>query len=190
MEKFSKKKKKVEKKSKDEILYEDNYMKVLKGRDEWSFVAENDNVCCIPILTEYNQILVRREIIPPYKYNDGKDYHLTAISGTVEEGETPEETVRRELVEEAGIMLKDNYVIEIYDSLYKNKGNTSKYHLVIIPLMEYEYSEVAASGDGSKLEKESSTVKVNIKNIKQLIPSDIVTRMLLNDVMDFLNISH
>ena len=128
------------------------------------------------------------EVVPPYNYRDDAEYHLTCISGTVEDGESLESCIRRELQEEAGILVRDNIKIEIHDSLYKSKTQSSKFHLCILPLSLYEYDEVLATGDGSETESLSKTVAIDIKDINRLFPSDIVTRLLLNDVKKYMNI--
>ena len=91
MDKFSKLEKKKPKKAEAEELFDGGYLKIVK-KDNWTFLTESDNACVLPILLDENKILVRMEVVTPFKYRDKNDYHLTCISGTIEEGETPLKT--------------------------------------------------------------------------------------------------
>ncbi len=186
MDKFTKIQKKEVKKPQTEELYKGEYLQIVK-KDNWEFLTEKDNACVLPILLDENKILVRMEIITPFNFRDKKQHHLTCISGTIEDGETPEECVRRELEEEAGIVLRSNVVIEIYEALYKSKTQSSKFHLCILPLNYYNYDEVIAKGDGSKEEAASKTVEVEFDNVDKLNPSDVVTALLLSEAKKYLN---
>jgi 8-oxo-dGTP pyrophosphatase MutT (NUDIX family) len=187
MDKFSKLGKKKTKKE-NNVLFDAESMKIVKSGG-WNFIEEPDNVCVLPIIIENNEILLRMEVIPSYQSKDGQDYHLTCISGTIEEGEKPEECLIREMEEEAGLILRDSVVIEFFDVLYKSKSGSSRFHLCILPLNYYQFEETIAKGDGSKTEELSKTVRVNIKNIKNLFPSDIVTKLLLEEGKKYLNIN-
>jgi len=112
MEKFSKLKPKTDIiEGKDDVLYSNNYIKVINYED-WTIVKESDFVVCIPYLIDYNQIILRHEYIPTFKYVDGQDYHVTVLSGGIEVGETPERAILRELEEEAGIVVSPEYKVE------------------------------------------------------------------------------
>jgi len=190
MDKFTKIKKNKDKEDKkgDPILFKKDYLTV-RSSDNWIYTEESDSVCVIPILIEENKVLLRMEVIPPFQSVDGREHHLTCISGTIEEGESAEECLVRELEEEAGIILRDNVVVEIFDVLYKSKSGSSRFHLCVLPISIYQYDETIAKGDGSNIEKISKTVKVSSGNLNNLSPSDIVTKLLIGEVKKYLNIS-
>lgn len=171
----------------DVLLYDSEYIKIKKVED-WTVLLESDSVCMIPILMSERKILVRNEYVPSYKYRDGGDYYLTAISGTIEKFEDVDETIRRELVEEAGVKLNETYKIDILGSLFKSKTGSSKFHYCIIPLYSNEYTDVYATTDGSRTEALSKTVKVDFSYINKLSPSDTITKLLLDEVKKFLNL--
>lgn len=188
MDKFSKKSKEAPKEEpKEKVLFKNDYITVM-DKDGWSFVKESDLVCVMPILVDRQQILIRYEKIPPFTLKDGKSAHVTAISGTMEEGETREQTLIREIEEEAGIRLKDSVAIEFFDKLYASKGNTMQINMCILPLYNYDFFDVEARGDGSKHEEQSSTVHLGWEHIDDIIVEDMVTRLLLNKTKEFLNI--
>jgi len=189
MEKFSKLKPKDEfADTKDKVLYGDKHFKVIEYED-WHILKEKDTVVCIPYLVESNQFIIRYEYIPPFKYADGQEYHLTVISGGIEQGETPERTLLRELEEEAGLVLREDYQIDDnMKPLFINKASVNKYHPYILPLNEKDYHEVIAKGDGSKAEELSKSVKIDVKYLSSLNPSDLITDYMLVKLKEYLNL--
>ena len=188
MEKFSKLKPKTDfVEDKEDIVYSNDYVKVINFED-WTIVKESDFVVCIPYLIDSNQIILRHEYIPTYKYVDGQDYHITVLSGGIEVGETPERALLRELEEEAGIVVSPDYKVEFMKPLFVSKGNASKYHPCIIQLTERDYHEVVAKGDGSEAEKKSQSVKVDVKYLNSINASDLITEYMIEQMKDYLNI--
>lgn len=189
MEKFTKLKPKTEfTEDKDDILFSNKYMKVINYED-WTIIKESDFVVCIPYLIDSNQIILRHEYIPTFKYVDGQDFHVTVLSGGIEQGETPDRAILRELEEEAGLVVSPEYKIEFMKPLFISKGNASKYHPCIIQLTEREYHEVVAKGDGSEAEKKSQSVKVDVKYLNSINSSDLITDYMILKLKDYLNMS-
>ena len=187
MEKFSKLKPKNEfTEPDDEILYQDDKIKVVNYED-WSLIKEKDCVVCIPYLIDTNQIVLRYEYIPTFKYVDGQEYHVTLVGGGIEVGESPEMAIVRELEEEAGIVLREDFKLEEMKPLFMTKGTANKYYPYILTLTERDYHEVIAKGDGSKAEDISRSVKVDVKYIKSLNPSDLITDYMLMKIKEYLN---
>ena len=188
MEKFSKIKPKNEfDEGKEKVLYSDEAIKVIDFED-WSIIKEKDMVVCIPYLIEKNEFILRYEYIPTYKFVDGQEYHATVVGGQVETGEAIETAMLRELEEEAGIVVNENYKLDALKPLYISKGMTAKYHPFIIPLNEREYSETIAKGDGTKVEKMSKSVKVSGKFIDSVKTSDLITDYMLLKLKEYMNL--
>ena len=185
--KFSKLKPKKDKEQADEVVFSDEHFSIIKY-DDWSIIKSNDSIICIPILIETNQIIMRYEYIPTFKYATGQDYHLTLVAGGIEKGEDPKTALFRELEEEAGIVVREDYLVEDMKPLFATKGSTSKYYPFILPLNERDYHEVIAKGDGSKAEALSKAVKVDIKFLDSLNPSDIITEYMILKVKEYLNL--
>jgi 8-oxo-dGTP pyrophosphatase MutT (NUDIX family) len=172
--------------NKDKLVYKDFAIQIY-DYDDWRFVKQKDGVICIPYLIETNQIIVRQEYIPSYKYVDGHDYHLHLVGGGIELGETPELALLRELQEEAGLVLRDNFNIEFDKPLFVAKHCSARYFPCILPLNENDYHEIVIKGDGTKFEQMAQTVKLDLKYLNSLNSSDVITELMLEKLKRYLN---
>ena len=105
-----------------------------------------------------------------------------------EEGEMDLEELLRELEEEAGIVLREDYQLEALRPLFINKASANKYYPYLLPLSERDYHEVVAKGDGSKEEEMSKAVKVDVKYLSSLNPSDLITDYMILKLKEYLNL--
>lgn len=172
---------------KDEVIFSDDNFQVVKYED-WSILKERDTVVCIPYLIETNQIVLRYEYIPTFKYVDGQEYHVSLVGGGIEKGENPDRALLRELEEEAGIVLREDYKLEPLKPLFMNKGSVNKIYPYILVLTERDYHEVIAQGDGSEEESKSKSVKVDIKYINSINSSDVITDYMVLKLKQELNL--
>jgi len=187
MDKFSniKKGQKKDMELSDKTLYKGNTLSIV-GYKDWEFVKEGDMVAVLPYLRDEASIILRHEWIPTYQYhyknhNDYKKvtHFLTTLTGTVEAGETLQNTVRRELYEEAGIVLSNAYSVEMDKHLFLSKGNVTQYHTCIVEIRYNDFRLTAPKGDGSVGEKLSSSVKISLGDIDELRTHDLITEYML-----------
>lgn len=175
------------KKKKEDILFENEWMKIINYED-YTTILQSDCVFCAPVLIEKNQLVIRKEYIPSFKYKTGQEYHLSFVGGGIEIGETPEQALLRELQEEAGLILRDNYKVEIMKPLFLSKAGAAQCYLSILYLTENDYEETRPTTDGTKFEKMSHTAKVDIKYLDSLLTSDLVTEFLLMKLKQEMNL--
>ena len=187
MDKFSKLRPKTETEKKDKELFSKGPLKVIEFED-WSIIKTKDCILCIPILIETNQVILRHEYIPTFKYVDGQEYHITLVGGGIEKGEDPKTALFRELEEEAGIVVREDFEVEELKPLFVSKGSMNKYYPFILRLTERDYHEVIAKGDGSKEEQMSKSVKVDIKYLSSVNTSDLITDYMLSKLKEYLNL--
>jgi 8-oxo-dGTP pyrophosphatase MutT (NUDIX family) len=183
MQKFTTalKSKKVE--EKPVITHEDGVLKVMHYKD-WTITSEKDMIIVLPYFPEEGYILLRSEYIPTYQWSyremyKNTDNFLTILSGGIEEGETPENAIRRELIEESGLIISNMTQIEIDSPLHISKGSLTKYYPCLLELRYNDFKQTAAVGDGSLSEKLSNTIKVSIADIDDLICHDLITQYML-----------
>ncbi len=174
---------------KEKVIYtNDKNLKVIEFED-WHIIKERDCVCCIPYLIESNQIVLRYEYIPTFKYATGQEYHVTLVAGGIENGEAPNMALLRELEEEAGIVLREDYVLDAMKPLFMSKGSVNKFYPYILPLSERDFTEKIATGDGSKAEKLSKSVRVDVKYIDSINASDLITDYMLMKLKEYMNLN-
>jgi len=189
MEKFTKMKPLTDfSPKKKDIAWKNDHITVI-DYEGWSFTEESDMVVCIIHLIEQNQFILRHEYIPTFKYVEGQEHHLTVLSGGIKKGESPERALLREIEEEAGIVIDPDFVIEIDKPLFVSKGCIDQYYPCIITLTEKDYHEVVAKTDGSKAEKKSQTVKLNMKYINSVNSSDVITEYMMLKFKEYSNIN-
>jgi len=87
----------------EEILYKGKYLDMIKYKDT-EILQIKDKVAILPYFRDEATFLMRLEYITAYQYrNRDKSNlkritnYLTVITGTMEQGEAPEQTIRREL---------------------------------------------------------------------------------------------
>jgi len=185
MDKFTKIVKQEAKEEKnDNVVYQD--FLTVKKVDDFEFVVEPDRIVVLPYVKDEGYVYLRSENVPSWldKYKGQKlgktTQFLTVISGTIEKNETPEQTLRRELYEEAGIALNQFYNFDIIGPYFESKGNSSQFYLCLMELNYTDYKLVAAPGDGTKAEALARNLKVSIADLDQIRINDMATKMLID----------
>ncbi|MEL6867117.1 MAG: NUDIX hydrolase [Bacteroidota bacterium] len=102
-------------------------------------------------------------------YKKGPGWILEIVAGMVEKGESPENTIRREILEEIGYEVEQ---IEYISTFYLSPGGSSERILLY-------YAEVSdeqfQEGEGGGLEDEHEDIQVKripIEEVQQLLQSD------------------
>ncbi|MDZ7344491.1 MAG: NUDIX hydrolase [candidate division KSB1 bacterium] len=151
---------------KDEQVVLDDFFKVVAGRLRFEkfdgemspevrrLCLERGEAVAVVLFNRSNHslILIEQFRYPVYRaqqYRNGWLYEL--VAGVVESGETPEEVVRREVLEEAGYQVEN---IEFLTRVYPTPGGTSE-------RISIYYAEVAQKkSDGGGLAIEHEDIRV------------------------------
>jgi 8-oxo-dGTP pyrophosphatase MutT (NUDIX family) len=168
-----------------DVKYKGDYLKVI-GYKNFEFVSEAHMVVILPYFRDEGFIIMRHEYVPTYQYfyKDSNDYKgitnfLTVVTGTVEKGESLENTVRRELYEETGIVLSNLYKVEIDKNLFLSKGNVAQYHTCFVELRYNDYKLVKPKSDGSEEENLSKAIKISLGDIDDIKTHDLITEYMI-----------
>jgi len=196
MEKFTKVKKEQEKNvqlNDNSVVYKGDHISVIK-KEDYEYIVEKDKISCLIYVKDEGYLIMRSEPVTPwqdkYKNNINKlsGLFLTVVSGTIEQGETPAACLRRELYEEAGIVMSEFYQFEIEGPFFSNKGNTSQVYTCLMELSYNDFRLVAAPGDGSKTEKLSRTLKISLGDLDEIKVNDMITQYLFTKLKKEYNV--
>jgi 8-oxo-dGTP pyrophosphatase MutT (NUDIX family) len=170
----------------DETLYNGKYLDIIKYKDI-EILKVNDKVAIIPYFRDEATFLMRLEYLPSYQYkNRDKSNiknitnYLTVITGMIEDGETPEQTIRRELHEEAGLVLNNMYPFEVEGPFFTDKYSSSQIWICLLELPVNSYRQIKPPTDGSKHEKLSRSIRVSVGDIDQIVNNDLITKYLVS----------
>ena len=150
-------------------------------------ISEKDGVCVLPILIGHKNgplFGLRRELIPPYTVKSGDKMFYTAISGGIEEGENAQQTMVRELKEEAGLTLQ-RYTVVYHKPMHTMKASVNLVHFVIIKVMEWESGNPTT--DGTRYEKVAHTEFVTEEELEEILRRDNVDFLLTGLVSIYRN---
>lgn len=151
-------------------------------------VHEPDVIMVFPILAVKSKFVnglinyylgIRKEHCPPYRMKDenNNEFFYTSITGRRDiEGESVEETMKREMIEEAGIKLIDYKVIFELKDMPLCK--TTDLRATIYGLIIDSFEKVEAVGDGTLNEEMSSTIFVNLNKMEDILKKPNVDFLL------------
>jgi len=159
-------------------LWQGEFISVISPIEiEYECINEHDSMQVLPLIIPKNAIsiddaylIIRKEFCPPYMIKDklGNKFFYTIISGMMDkENETPEQTMSRELIEEAGIKLLNYDIIYNLNDIPYTKVTSSRLNLFIISIKNFE--RVEATGDGTENEKISKSIAVKLKNMDNIL---------------------
>jgi len=170
----------------DEVLFNGKYLDVIKYKDT-EILKINDKVAIIPYFRDEATFLMRLEYLPSFqlKNRDKSNLknitnYLTVITGSIEDGDTPEQTIRKELHEEAGIVLNNLYGFEFEGPFFADKYSTCQMWICLLELPVNSYRQVKPPTDGSKHEKLSRCIRVSLADIDQIVNNDLITKHLIS----------
>jgi hypothetical protein len=177
------------------IIFEENDLKIIKYKDT-NIVEEKDLVVILPYIRNEGFFILKHEYLPTYNYfyrnNDqfkNVNNYLTVITGEQEVGENLNNTVRRILFKETGIVLSNLYQFNFTNSLFIHKTNVSKYIPIILDLNYNDYKETIPDYNEIKItDMISKCIKISLGDIDDIKAHDLITSYMLNTLKMSLNI--
>lgn len=148
-------------------LWKGNHFHVISpGEESWEAVHESDMVLALPRVD--GNYIIRKEYCPSYGVKDEGDHDRfwTMVSGTIEEGERPIETLKREMAEETPIRPERIRLFERRKEIPFVKLSTQRvtfYHFDVL-----QYTKTEAEGDGTEIEEKSTHNVVDYDRLQEL----------------------
>ncbi|MBN1214206.1 MAG: NUDIX domain-containing protein [Candidatus Lokiarchaeota archaeon] len=173
----------------DDVLFSGNHIDIVKYKDT-EILKVGDKVAVLPYFRDEATFLMRLEYTPAYQLKNREHIqlrtitnYLTITTGGIEKGETPEQTIRRELYEENGIVLNNMYPFEIEGPFFTDKYNTSQIYVCLLELPVNSYRQVKPPTDGSEHEKLSKPIRISIGDINQIVNNDLISKYLIDKLI-------
>jgi len=180
MEKFTRIDKKEKKKIQPESKYVGKDINIIEY-DNWDIIIGKDKIAILPYLKDEGFILLRYENIPAYQYKYQKiekyknvTNFLNIIKGDINKNETPQQAIRRILVNDCGLILNQNFPITIDKVLFKDEKNTGQYYISLIELNYNDFRQ----GPLKKSEEEKRVIKLSLGDIDNIKTFDLITDYL------------
>jgi 8-oxo-dGTP pyrophosphatase MutT (NUDIX family) len=160
-----------------DTLYHGKFIDLISPKEyPYECLHEKDNVIIIPIID--NKVGIRSEFCPPYFVKGKTDTtnYYTVISGGKEDNEDIKDTSIRELMEEAGIIIKEAKLYRIYEDIAFVKNTDMKASLTLLLISKYDKEE--AKGDGTENEDKSKTIWVTLEELDKVLKKDNIDALL------------
>jgi len=169
----------------EEVLFKGNHLDIIKYKDT-EILQIGDKIAILPYFRDEANFLMRLEYTPAYQYKNidkqnlrNITNYLTTITGAMKEGETPEQTIRRELYEEGGIILNNMYNFEVEGPFFVQKYSTGQIWICLLELPVNSYRQIKPPTDGSEHEKLSKCIRVSVGDINQIVNNDLISKYLI-----------
>jgi len=173
----------------DEVIFNGKHLDVIKYK-EVEILQTKDKVAILPYFRDEATFLMRLEYTPAYQYkNRDKSNlkkvtnYLTMITEGIEEGETPEQTVRRGLYEEGGIVLSSMFQFDIEGPFFTDKYSTSQMWICFLEIPANTYRQIKPPTDGTEHEKLSKNIRISIGDVHQIVNNDLITKYLITKLI-------
>jgi 8-oxo-dGTP pyrophosphatase MutT (NUDIX family) len=194
MEKFTQIQDKPIVKDEASVLYKGKHLDMINYKDT-EILEIKDKVAILPYFRDEATFLMRLEYLSAYQYKNRTNSalrkitnYLTVITGTMEEGETPEQTIRRELYEEGGVVINNMFQFEVEGPFFVQKYSTGQVYTCLMELPVNSYRQIKPPTDGSEKEKLSKCIRVSVADLNQIVNNDMVSKYLVTKLKNQLGI--
>lgn len=145
-----------------------------------TILQQNNKVVCIPYLIEKNSILLRYENIKAFnQIRPEIDKYITIMQSDIIDDKTPLDVLKDTLISMYGIELKDDVKAEFLSPIFLAKDSTAQYYICILPLMEYQYTQIIPS-ELEEMKMRETNIILNTSDLSNIIIYDLLTRYTID----------
>jgi 8-oxo-dGTP pyrophosphatase MutT (NUDIX family) len=169
-----------------DVLFKGDWIQVVTPKEnKYETVHEKDVIMVLPLIISKDKkkvfLAMRKEFCPPYLIKDkSSQLYYTVISGTMEDGEIPVNTMIREIKEETGLDVKSYKILINKENIPVCKSTDMRAHLFVIALEDFD--TVKALGDGTVFEAKSKTVFVELSKIDSILNRPNIDYLLYSGI--------
>lgn len=165
-----------------ELKWSGDYLEVFQSEKyDFEFVKGSDSVLALPKVKD--KYIIRKEVCPAYSVKGDSEKYWTMVSGSVEEGETDLQTLRREMGEETPVRPNRIKLFGKQKKFPFSKALTSRFSFYHFKVLDFD--KTPADGDGSKVEEDSEYAFVSPSRLIEISdqPNSDITIMYSAEVV-------
>lgn len=182
MQKFTKINNKIKNKNNFENKYSGKNINIVEYENN-DIIIDSDKIVILPYLKDDSYLLLKYEKILSFeykhknidkynKYNNVNNF-ISMIRGDIKKNENPDQSLKRVLIEECGLVLNHNYQVLIDKILFKDEKSTGQYYISLLELNYNDFKQIP-------IEKNNNTlIKVYLNELDNIKTTDLVTDYLL-----------
>lgn len=145
-----------------------------------NIVDEQDRVIVLPYFKELNTILLKYDSIPAYETKRPEiERYANVLSTAINDEFTIIDTVKETLIKNYGLKMSDNFKFEILEPIYLYPTSNVRYHICIIPMMDYDYEQIIPE-EIEKLKMQNTNISVNINEINNIVFYELTSRYVID----------
>lgn len=176
--------------SDEELIFSGKQVDIINYKDN-EILKINDMVAILPYFSDEATFLMRQEYIPAYQYKNKENIklrkitnYLSPLTGDIENDESIEQTIRRILFKENGIVLRDIYDFDITGPFFINKYNTSQTYICFLDLPINTYRQTTPNMGKELNDNLSKPIRVSIGDINNIVQNDLLSNILINKLIN------
>jgi hypothetical protein len=171
MKKFSK----LDKYKKDQnIINNNDNIKIINYKNE-NIISSKDKIVILPYLKDEGYILLSYNNVAVFNMdnNNNNTNFIKVITDDKNDMDILEESIKKILLKTCGIVLRQNYPINIDNILFKNEQDNGQYYISLLELNYNDFKQIPPSDSKYQL------IKINLGDIDTIKKYDLITEYML-----------
>jgi len=169
MKKFSK----LDKYKKDQnIINNNDNIKIINYKNE-NIISSKDKIVILPYLKDEGYILLSYNNVAAFNMNDNNTVNfIKVITDDKNDIDIIEESIKKILLKTCGIVLRQNYSINIDNVLFKNEQDAGRYYISLLELNYNDFKQIPPNNN-------YQLIKISLGDIDTIKKYDLITEYML-----------